>query len=573
MKVLSIEIGQGVTRVVEMDHKVKNPKVYKCFTFVTPKDIVSDGIIRSTDTFLSLMKAACDNAKVHTKNVVFSITSTRIANREVKLPMMKDKQIQEALNTNATDFFPVDMSQYHLAYKVVRKVNTKEEKALYLNVLAVPNEITNSYMAFAKDWGVTVVAIDFVGNSIFQALQSELDDKVHAIVKVEEKSTLITMIQEGKVAFQRTIGYGINDAIDAVRQSPVLGENLSYGDAIEVLCGKTCIRRDFHSYDTREDEDETVAIMKARIRVTQSLEPLVRNINRIIEYYQESNDIPVLENIHLIGLGGDFSGLSRLLSNELQQKVRVFQGKENSNVAKNVRDEQFTVSSFVACVGAATNPLNLMTEQPKKGLTLAPTKETDPVKLGALFCVLGVVVSIALAGTTLMAYLDLKDDVDSTKAHIEDMKADGVEEIYMEYINMSSLASELEAIYGATLSRSEDLVAFIEELEEKMPSSIIVMSFSANSQGVSMSMTVDSKEATAKTLMQLKTFESVEVVSSSGLTESEDENGEKTVSFSVSLTYKPVGAEDEVVEDDVSSESTEGTGEDVNVESNVEGVE
>lgn len=570
MKVLSIEIGQGVTRVVEMDHKVKNPKVYKCFTFVTPKDIVADGIIRSTDTFLSLMKAACDHAKVKTKNVVFSITSTRIANREVKLPMMKDKQIQEALNTNATDFFPVDMSQYHLAYKIVKKVNTKEEKALYLNVLAVPNEITNSYMAFAKEWGVTVVAIDFVGNSIFQALQSELDEKIHAIVKVEEKSTLITMIQDGKVTFQRTIGYGINDAIDAVRQSPVLGENLSYGDAIEVLCGKTCIRKDFNSYETREEEDETVAIMKARIRVTQALEPLVRNINRILEYYQETNDIPTLENIHLIGLGGDFSGLSRLLSNELQQKVRVFQGKENSNVAKNVRDELFTVSSFVACVGAATSPLNLMTEQPKKGLTLTPSKETDPVKLGALFCLLGVVVAGALAGTTLMSYLDIKDEVDSTKAHVEKMKAEGVEEFYMEYITMSNMASELEEIYGATLSRSEELVAFIEELEEKMPSSIVVMSFSANSQGVSMSMTVDSKEATAKTLMQLKTFESVEVVSSSGLSESEDENGEKTVSFSVSLTYKPVGAEEEAVEDEA---STEDTVEEVNEESNEEGGE
>ena len=572
MKVLSIEIGQGVTRAVEMDFKAKNPKVYKCFTFVTPKGIVNDGILHSTDTFLSLMKAACANAKVHPKNVVFSVTSTRIASREVKLPLVKDKLIQDALNTNATDFFPVDMSQYHLSYKILKKINTKEEKALSLNVLAVPNEITNSYMAFAKQWGVNVVAIDYVGNSIYQALQSELDEKIHTVVKVEERSTLITMLQDGKIAFQRTIGYGINDAIDAVRDSKVYGDNLSYGDAIEILCGKTCIRRDFNSYETKEEEDETVAIMKARVRVTQALEPLVRNINRILEYYQESNDVPVLENIHLIGIGGDFSGLSRLLSNELQQKVRVFQGKENSSVAKNIRDEQFGVSSFVACVGAATSPLNLMTEQPKKGMTLAPSKDTDPVKLGALFCVLGVVVSAALVGTTLMNYLDLKADVEDTKVHIENMKAQGIEEVYMEYITMSSLASELEIIYNETLSRSEELVAFIEELEDKMPSSIIVMSFSANSQGVNMSMTVDSKEATAKTLMQLKTFETVEVVSSSGLSESEDENGEKTVSFSVSLTYKQVGAEE--VEGETGTESTEETTDgEVNIESNVEGVE
>ena len=37
-KVLSIEIGQGLTRVVEMDYKVKNPKVYNYFTFETPSN-------------------------------------------------------------------------------------------------------------------------------------------------------------------------------------------------------------------------------------------------------------------------------------------------------------------------------------------------------------------------------------------------------------------------------------------------------------------------------------------------------------------------------------------------------
>ena len=36
-KVLSIEIGHGLTRVVEMDYKAKNPKVYNYFTFETPK--------------------------------------------------------------------------------------------------------------------------------------------------------------------------------------------------------------------------------------------------------------------------------------------------------------------------------------------------------------------------------------------------------------------------------------------------------------------------------------------------------------------------------------------------------
>ena len=32
-KVLGIEIGQNLTRVVEIDYKVKNPKIYNMFRF------------------------------------------------------------------------------------------------------------------------------------------------------------------------------------------------------------------------------------------------------------------------------------------------------------------------------------------------------------------------------------------------------------------------------------------------------------------------------------------------------------------------------------------------------------
>ena len=547
-KVLSIEIGQGLTRIVEMDYKAKNPKIYNCFTFVTPKGVMNDGVVSCTDTFISLMKTECSKWGVHTKKAIFSITSSRIANREVKLPLVKEKQIQEVLNANASDFFPVDMTQYHLSYKILRKVNTKEEKALYLNVLAVPNEITSSYVAFAQAIGVTLQAIDYVGNSVVQAMtETFADNEVHAVIKAEERSTMITVVSEGEVKFQRIIKQGIEPAIDVVRKTPTFGNNLTYGEAINVLCGKTCIRKQLHDTEIREEEDIDTEMMTARIRVTQSLAPLIAATTRMLEYYQESNNVAKIDNVHLIGLGGDFSGLGRIMSNEMQQKVRVYRGVEGGNIEKNVRDERFSASSYIACIGAAMNPLNLMTEAPKKGLAdikslgdLKSPKSVDPVTLGGAVMALGIVIALAMAAFSLAGYFGVKNEVENVQAHVTELQEKGVEIDYNEYVRLGALSAELRNMYDMTLSRSEELVAFIEELEEKMPSSIIVMNFSANSQGVSMSMTVESKEEVAKTLLQLKSFESIEVVNSTGLTESTAEDGSTTVSFSVDCTYKPV---------------------------------
>ena len=65
-KVLSIEIGQGLTRVVEMDYKVKNPKVYNYFTFETPKDVIDDGLVKRNEAFTSLFKAECEKRSIKT---------------------------------------------------------------------------------------------------------------------------------------------------------------------------------------------------------------------------------------------------------------------------------------------------------------------------------------------------------------------------------------------------------------------------------------------------------------------------------------------------------------------------
>ena len=39
-RVLGIEIGENLTRVVEIDYKAKNPKIYNMFGFPTPPGMI-----------------------------------------------------------------------------------------------------------------------------------------------------------------------------------------------------------------------------------------------------------------------------------------------------------------------------------------------------------------------------------------------------------------------------------------------------------------------------------------------------------------------------------------------------
>lgn len=69
-----------------------------------------------------------------------------------------------------------------------------------------------------------------------------------------------------------------------------------------------------------------------------------------------------------------------------------------------------------------------------------------------------------------------------------------------------------------------------------MPSEISVYSMTAGMDGVTMNITVSSKAAASKVLMQLREFETLDEVDTPGLTETIS-GGRTTVSFSVYCTY------------------------------------
>jgi len=546
-RVLSIEIGQGLTRVVEMDYKVKNPKIYNCFTFETPQNIVEDGVVTPNELFTSVLKSECAKRQIVTNKVVFSVASSRIARRDVKIPLVKEKQIQEVINASATDFFPIDASQYHLVYSIIEKINTKEEKQYRLNLLAVPNDVSDSYKTFAESCGLTLEALDHVGNGVYQVAKDAYKTGVNVVIKVDEQSGLLTILRDGKIDFQRNIVYGVNEAISIVRESNAYGENISYADAIEVLCGKTAIHRQQKETSNtakadNKKEDENVVLAETKKRTTAALTSLINVIGRVIDYYVSHNDGVEIEEIALVGLGADFSGLSKLMTNTLGHKVRVFQNVQSANLSKTVEDETLSVSRYVACIGAAMAPLNLLPAEAKQagksGLS-GTISGGDALKTGKIVLVLGIVVALALSGFAGGRYLLTKAEMNKVEKHIAQMEAAGVEAVYQEYVTVRDLVSRLNGIYDSTRTRNENLVAFIEELEEKMPSSLLVINFSATSQGVSMSIETDSKEAAAEVLMQLRTFESIQVVSSTGLTDNLDE-GNPIVAFSVDCTYKSV---------------------------------
>lgn len=555
-RVLSIEISNSFTKICEIDYKVKKPKVYKVLTVETPEGVVVDGMLQPTQEYADHLVNALGTNGIHTKRVIFTISSTRVASREVQIPNVKANKIEALVKTNANDYFPVDLTQYEIGHYLAGGLT--EEGKLRVMALAVPKALLNSYYQLAQMCGWEVECFDYSSNSLYQILRDEKSEKVTMMIKIDENSTIVTVLSAGKVLLQRTVAYGVQDAIETMIASGVYAVNDPMS-AVERFQKKTCLNRVLHQGDKLweenagrwEDEDAgNVEVTAARQKITSSLEPLIVGVNRVIDFYDSRNSDTPIERTYVTGLGGSFSGMSKLFTNCLERKVHTLSDMEDKiGMSKAIRSTR--PAAYISCLGAVLAPVGLIdkSQQKTKGMTVVSGTNYTFVSVAVL--VLGVILSIAMAVTSLTRYFGTVAENVALQARVEELQP--AQTVYNEYLSTAAQYDKYKYLYEYTENPNENLVEFINELEQILPDSFYTDSFSSDQTGISMTVNVEGKAAAARTILNVRNMESIEDVQISNITDNQDEMGGSWVMFSMTGTYRELSDETEETGETVES--------------------
>lgn len=531
MKILSIEIGVDVTHVLEMDYRVKNPKVYRSFSFQTPVGVIGEAGVRKSEEFRTALHKLLDANKIKTRKTLFVVNSGKIASREVLIPMIKENRIKDFLNTNSADFFPVDLSRYQLVYRNEGVVQQDKVKKRKLYVFAVPGDLVQSYEELADFCSLELTALDYVGNSIFQMMHKAVGNNICCSVKLDNNATMITIINQGMVVLQRTVFYGFEEVEKVVVDSGLFPKE-QYPAAMDILQQTDCL-------DANQAAPED-AINAMRAEAVEALRPMIGNIRRVLDYYQSRNNGAEVKECFLIGNGAYIKGLDRLMSLELNLPVHL----QEKDVLNGFRTSGGRLDAmYEACYGAAIQPLDFVfgSAQTAKIIEEKKKRELLAAKLIGLLCVACAVILLALSGVQRIALSHELNNLNKQKDELE-----YIQDIYNAYVDTKSQYDDVTKMNGKTETVSDALADAIEEMEEKFPSGVKVTSLTSNGEGISMDIEVSTKEEAAKILQNLATFDAFRSVTTNGITESTDENGKITVTFSVMCTYVNGTADDSI---------------------------
>ncbi len=521
-KVVSIEVGYSFIKLCEMDYKAKTPRVYRFAMVPTPLNVIEDGYLKESAGLRTAIKEALYRNKIKTKRAIFTVASSKIINREVTLPPVKPNMMESMIKANLKDYFPIDLSDHEISHVVLETIKDGEnEGRTRVLLVAAEKALVASYEALAQSCGLTLVDLDYVGNSIYQAVKKEASKTPSMILKIEENQTIITVVKNNNMMLQRSVNYGIDDAIHEVAANPAF-DVIEDNDAWQLIKRRCCIKvildSNTQAVEPDVEQDDDMEIAQARMNVARTLAPLINSISRVVDFYNSRNPEHI-EQAYIMGMGGDMSGLSKLLTNELGIKTNVFRKLEGIVWHPSMGDGD--LFNYVACIGATMAPVSFISSEKQK----KQQKESNSKSLVILLGVFFVVASAALAANGYMTY---------TEALEEQKRLQGLEstylpaeQIYQRYVNVVTLYGDVLLGHLKTNNPNDNILNFLGELEEKLPANVQVMDFSSNNEQAALRMRVEDKNTAAGVIQQLREFSCLRSVVVNSIQEIEEEVSEE----------------------------------------------
>lgn len=574
-KVVVVRVGAKTIRIVHMDNSPVNPTVYGCVRVPTPQGAVVDGEVKNIIDVSRRIKQACLEKGITTKDVIFSLASSKIANRETTIPFVKDSKIQGIVDAKVGDMFPVDKERYifsyvkqgdgrdigeneevtdgtekeekeeteitddtkkkkkkkeiNLNFSLGKKDKDKEvqvERVIDLLVYAAPIDLVRSYYALAEGCDFNVVGIEVDGNGIFQIMKRQVTDGVEMAVQINRDNTLINIMSKEKLLLQRVIPYGATNIIEAAMAEPAF-QVPEYDKAVRLLASQRVLLHTLNASNPQGDLS-----MQKRIELTQSASSLIGNIYRVMEYYNSRYRENPIQSIIVTGNGANIAGIHELMNNELGIPART--PNELVGVSFNRQIEvNANILQYVGCFGAVYSPVNFIPDDIKNKVA---TK--DSVMSIAVVFVAAIVVCIIVSIYSVVVLNSAEDTYEAANAKA--LSLEPVEQRYNELQETRKQVGTYRLIENTVNTSNNRLHKVLDNIKEGCPDSFRIDSISSSEDGGTITCTSSDKLSSVSALViRLNLLQDIKNVSiSSGISKAEDDVTKKRqYKYTISYDY------------------------------------
>ena len=531
-KVVVVRVGEKITQIVHMENVANNPTVFGCVRVPTPEGSVSEGMIINEVEIAKRIEKACLEKGIHTKDVIFTVASAKIASRETVIPAVAKNKMDAVVMAKVADLFPVDVDKYIFTYKVQGSDYQDKDQGKVRNVriFAAPSDLIESYYKLAEEAEMNVISVEGDGNSIFQIMSRQVKNSVTMCIQINRDSTLVNVVTSNEMLLQRVIPYGVSVFTDAMIQEPVFGVD-DYEKAYKVLSSQRVLVHSMNAANPSGDFSTA-----KRIEITNNGEYLVSNIARVIEYNNSKYKDREIQNVICVGVGCSIAGIHELLSSELSVEVTTPTELEGVRFNKKIVIDA-AILQYLNCFGSVFSPLNFV----PKSMALRNARKGSLTGALAIFAGL-VLVSLVLSGFSIIELMTASGNHDELQARKNALAP--VEDQYNELTDVENQYNIMSNIKTYTNSNNNHFHELIDKLSEMVPKSFKIQSIQSDEDAVTMSASCNDRlSSLSLTQIQMNKVDNIKDVTIKEVAETEDENtGRRQYNYTLTFKYKNVNA-------------------------------
>lgn len=525
-KVLTIDItNESITIVEVTPSNKKQSTIHNAIIFETPEDAYEDGVIRDKERIAEAIKSQLSANGITNKNAIFVLTSTKIINREVLVPFVKENKIKGIINANSSEYFPVNIEDYVVSHSILETV-TDEENNKQLRVLAVaaPENMVRSYYDLASLAGLKVVALDYIGNAMLQLIKTQTTEAMTTmVIQLGSESTVLNIVKGDTLLLQRTVPYGTNVVVNEVMDA----KGVDATTAMTLLQNERLLTVDF--------DDNAI---------TGAFRYLINNIGRVMDFFTSKNPDKPIDDVFLTGDGALIKGIDGLFKVQLNVSTRVMDTLYNIKFDPKIDLKIYNPVYLMVPIGAAFDPMGFeLGEAGAKGS--ASSVDTTPLVIA--FLILSVIIAGGVTAYSFIAKNKAQSELDQVNRDIQAIS--DIEKIVTDCENAQNIYMDAENMYSYTENLNENVGTLITELEDKMPKGISLTAFNSTADGVDFTGNTKTYEDIAAFAINLKDIECIDNTFIESVTENKDaQSTDVTYDFTVKCIYKDATADADAAE-------------------------
>ena len=340
-----LDIGSSSLKVMQLENEGREPRVRGYGAASYDPKAIKDGVITDFKSLAGSIYEMFEHnliGEINTRRVALSIPASRSYTRSIKLPLIRDSELLQAVQLEAEQFIPVPIEDLYMDYTVIDRT----DKEIELLAVAAPKRLVDSYMLLVEMLGLEPITMDTTILSAGRLFQQQIDVNDIPTVLIDfGNSSIDITIHDKTIIVTGTIAGGGNEFTTLISKKLGISEQEAHIVKTKYGLSKSKKQTDIHE------------------ALQPRLDTLVKEIRRMIRYHEErSNSKKKIEQIITMGGGANMPGVSDFLTSAMRMPARTCNPWQHLSLGKLKSPSEVEKSMYVTVAGLSLiNPKGLFT--------------------------------------------------------------------------------------------------------------------------------------------------------------------------------------------------------------------